>query len=279
MYLSTVLSILVFLAGMVVFSPSAWAQAKAPDEVVATVGAKNITLTEFNKKYSEVRAQSINPPTKAQFLEDLVRFEIGVQEAEKRNLKDDPTVHERLRQELYKGLLEKELGAKIQTIKIAEADMKAWYATNPEIKTSHILVEFKPESTPEQIAAAKKRATEIYEEVKASKRSFEELVKLYTDDPLSKQTGGDVGWQGRNTLVPNYYQTAINMKLNEVKGLIETQFGFHIIKLTGKRTYEDANKRQIRAGVFDDKRKALFNEYFDKLKKNYATKVNSNLIK
>jgi len=247
--------------------------AAKPEDIVATVGNKKITLGEFTKKYQEVKQQAINPPPKNLFLEDLVRYEIGLQEAEKRNLRKDPQIQERIEQELYKGLLEKELGQKVQKIQVSEDEMKKWYKNNPEVRTSHILIEFKPGANAEQIADAKKRALEIFEEVKKSKRPFEELVKLFSDDPLSKQAGGDVGWQSRMTLVPTYYDAALSSKIGEIKGLIETQFGFHIIKVTGRRTYENANKRQIRAAVFDEKRRQVFNEYFDKLKKQYPVKI------
>lgn len=251
---------------------------KAADSVVAQVGSKKITLDEFNKKYNEIKVQTINPPSRSQFLEDLVRYELGIQEAEKRNLEKDPTVQERMKQELYKALLEKELGQKVQKIQVSDKEMEAWYKRNPEVRTSHILIEYKPGSTAEQIAEAKKRAQEILDEVLKSKRPFEELVRLYSDDPLSKQAGGDVGWQSRVTLVPNYYDTALKMKVGEIKGLIETPFGFHIVKLTGRRSFEEANKRQIRAAVFDEKRKQAFNEYFEKLKKQYNIKTNPSAL-
>nr|BFD57910.1 peptidylprolyl isomerase [Bdellovibrio sp. CKG001]BFD61337.1 peptidylprolyl isomerase [Bdellovibrio sp. HM001]BFD64995.1 peptidylprolyl isomerase [Bdellovibrio sp. HAGR004] len=258
---------------------SATSFAQKSNEVVAQVGKKTITLEDFNKKYNEVKSQTINPPTKEQFLEDLVRFEMGVQEAEKRNLQKDPIVQERFDQEMYKALLEKDIGQRIQKIQVSDAEMKAWYAKNPELRTSHILIEFKAGATPTQVAEAKKRATEIYDEVKKSKRPFEELVKLYSDDALSKQVGGDIGWQSRITLVPNYYDAVANMKVGEITGLIETKFGFHIIKLTGRRSYENANKRQIRAAVYDEKRKDVFNDYFEKMKKSYPIKENKSLLK
>lgn len=258
---------------------SATSFAQKSNEVVAQVGKKTITLEDFNKKYNEVKSQTINPPTKEQFLEDLVRFEMGVQEAEKRNLQKDPIVQERFDQEMYKALLEKDIGQRIQKIQVSDAEMKAWYAKNPELRTSHILIEFKAGATPTQVAEAKKRATEIYDEVKKSKRPFEELVKLYSDDALSKQVGGDIGWQSRITLVPNYYDAVANMKVGEITGLIETKFGFHIIKLTGRRSYENANKRQIRAAVYDEKRRDVFNDYFEKMKKSYPIKENKSLLK
>lgn len=253
--------------------------AQKGSEVVATVGKKNITLDDFNKKYSEIKTQTLNPPAKSVFLEDMVRYEVGLQEAQKRNLERDPMVIERIQQELYKALLEKDLGQRVQKIQVSDAEMKAFYKNNPEIRTSHILIEFKPGATTEQIAEAKKRATEIYDEVKNSKRPFEELVKLYSDDPLSKQAGGDVGWQSRVTLVPSYYDAALNAKVNEIKGIVETPFGFHIIKVIGRRSFENSNKRQVRAAVFDEKRKQAFNEYFEKLKKQYTIKTNPTLIK
>lgn len=268
------------LIGAVVFSASlSFAEKGGGSDTLATVGSQKITLEDFNKKYNEVKTQSVNPPPKNVFLEDMVRYEVGVQEAEKRGLEKDPIVIDRLHQEMYKALLEKDIGQKVQKIQVTEPEMKTWYKNNPEIRTSHILIEFKPGSTPEQVAEAKKRATEIYDEVKKSKRPFEELVKLYSDDPLSKQAGGDVGWQSRVTLVPSYYDAILGMKVGDIKGLIETQFGFHIIKVTGRRTFDDANKREVRASVFDEKRKQIFNEYFDKLKKQYSIKENTSLLK
>lgn len=254
--------------------------ANAADEnVVAVVGNKKITIEDFNKKFSEVKSQTINPPTKQQFLEDLVRYELGLIEASKKGLEKDPQVQDRMQQELYKGLLEKELGQKAQKISVSDEEMKNWYKNNPEIRTSHILIQLKPGATAQQKEEGKKRATEIFEEVKKSKRPFEELVKLYSDDSLSKQAGGDVGWQSRVTIVPAYYEAALKTKVGEIVGLIETQFGFHIIKVTGRHSFEDANKRQIRAAVFDEKKRQLFDDYFEKLKKAYTIKTNPNLIK
>jgi parvulin-like peptidyl-prolyl isomerase len=254
-------------------STTGFAQNK--DAVVATIGAKKITLEDFNKRYNDVRAQTLNPPSRIQFLEDLVRYEVGLQEAEKKKIANDPLVQERIRQEVYKALLEKELGDRIQKIAVSEKEMKDFYAKNPEIRFSHILIGTKPESTSEQKEEARKRANEIYnEEVKKSKRPFEELVRLFSDDPLSKQSGGDVGWQSRVSVVPNVYEALLKMKDGEIRGLIETQFGFHIIKATGRRSYENANKRQLRVAVFDEKRKDVFNNYFDGVKKSYKITTN-----
>ena len=275
--MSTKIVLMVIALNGLALNQMAFAEASKSDPV-AVVGSKTITVEEFNKKFSEVRNMAVNPPTKQQFLEDLVRYELGVQEAEKRNMDKDPTVQDRMKQELYKALLEKELGEKVNKIQVSEKEMESYYKKNPEIRTSHILIELKPGATPEQRAEAKKRATEIYDEVKKSKRPFDELVRLYSDDPLTKQTGGDVGFQSRVTLVPTYYDPILQMKVGEVKGVIESPFGFHIVKVTGRRSFENSNKRQLRAAVFDEKRKDMFNDYFEKLRKSYKIQTNAKLI-
>ncbi len=254
--------------------------AQKGSDVVATVGTKKITLDEFNKKYTEVTSQVLtNKPTKKVFLEDLVRYEMGLQEAKRRNLDKDPVVADRMNQEMYKAMLEKELGQKVQENKVSENEMKDYYSKNPQIRISDILIEVKPGATAQQKDEARKRANEILSEVLKSKRPFAELVRLYSDDVTTKNLGGDVGWQSRLTLVPSYYDSIMKLKINETTPqLIETPFGFHIAKLTGKRSYAEATKREIRMAVFDEKRKVLFDEFFEKIKKQYPVNVNTRLV-
>lgn len=256
------------------------AQQRNDNTVVATVGSKRITLGEFNKKYNEVASQVlVNPPDKKTFLEELVRFEVGVQEARKRGVEKDPVFQERVNQELYKVFLEKELGNKIENNTITDGEMRAWYAQNPQIRLSDILIEVKPGATAAQRAEARKRAEDILKEVRSSKRSFEELVRLYSDDITTKNLGGDVGWQSKTSLVPAYYNAVISLKTGEISSnLVETAFGYHIVKMTGRRSYEDAPKREIRMAVFDVKRKAVFDSFFNQIKKNYQINVNSSLV-
>lgn len=263
-----------FLSMVLLFSVQSYAQ----NTVVAQVGNEKITLEEFNKRYNEIKSQTMNPPPKDMFLEDLIRYQVGLQEAKKRGMAKDPLVVDRYEQEMYKVFLEKELGPRIQKIQVSDKDMREWYKSHPELRTSHILIEYKPNATPAQVAEAKKRATEIWAEVQKSKRPFEELVKIYSDDALSKQAGGDIGWQSKVTLVPGYYDAVLTMKVGEVKAIVESQFGFHIVKLTGRRSYENANKRQIRAAVYDEKRRLIFNDYFKKLKSSYSIKENKGAL-
>lgn len=256
------------------------ANAQKGTDVLATVGTKKITLDDFNKKYQEILSQTLSgAPTKKVFLEDLIRYEMGIQEAKKKGIEKDPDFQERVNQEMYKVLLEKELGKKVQESQVSEDEMKAWYSKNPQIRVSSILIEVKPGATEGQRAEARKRAEEILKEVKGSKRTFEELVRLYSDDTTTKALGGDIGWQSRITLNPTFYESAVKLKTNEITpSLVETPFGFHILKLTGRRSYEEATRREIRMAVFDEKRKQHFDNYFNGIKKNYPVSVNEKLL-
>jgi parvulin-like peptidyl-prolyl isomerase len=250
--------------------------------VVAEVGSRKITLSEFNKKYAEIISIVGNSggtaPTKAEFLEDLVRFELGLVEAGKKNVDKDPVYQDRIKQELYKVLLEKELGPKASKIQPTAAEMKAWYSKNPSIRWSNILIEVKPTATPQQRAEARKRAKEIFAEVKSSKRPFEDLVRLYSDDTMAKQMGGDVGYQSIVT-APLVYDEVRNAKVGALVGPVETAFGFFIMKVTGRATYDQANKSQVQQAVFNEKRRQLMDQYFAGLKKQIPNKSNPSLLK
>ncbi len=248
--------------------------AQEEKNVVATIGNRKITKDEFERRFKEVSTKTVNPPPRDLFLEDLVRYEVGVQEAQKRGLEKDPVVQERIRQVLYVDLVEKELGKKADDIDVTEKELQNFYSKNPEVRTSHILIELKTNANRKEKDAAKNRALKIYNEIKKSdKKPFEQLAKLYSDDVVSKKNGGDIGWHTSITLVPEYYQAAIRLNMNQTSALVETMYGYHIIKLTGKRSYQDADKVKLRAAVFEIKKKVMFDNLFNKLKAQYTIKT------
>lgn len=250
-------------------------------QTVAIVGNKKITLDEFKKHYKLTEGIH-NRPSPEVFLEELVRFEMGVQEAQKQKLDQHPIVKERLKQEIYKLLLEQNLSEGIQKIQINEKEMRLQYRKTPELRISDIVIIVKPTATATQRKEAEDRARKIYKDVVKqlkSGRKFPELVKLYSDDALSKAAGGDVGYVSSVTLNPNIYNVANSMKVGQVKGVLETRDGFHIVKLTDKRSYEQADKTQLRHVVYETKRKVLFDNYFRDLKSKYKTQYFKNVLK
>ena len=243
-------------------------------QVLAKVGNKEITLKEFEEKYALLKNQVIEMPDKKKFLDDLIGYEVGVQEAQKRGLDQDPAIRERLRQELYKGFIEKELAPKTIKITANETEMKSYYNRNPELRASQIMIEVRPDATAEQKKEARKRAQEIFETVRKSQRKFEDLVKVYSDDPFSSKSGGDIGWQTRLTLYPSIYSSVSKLSVGQISQSIETPFGFFIVKLTAKKTYNDADRAMLRLAVQEEKKKALFDQFIMNLRNKYKIQVN-----
>ncbi len=253
-----------------------WAQDSA---TIIQVGKTKITKRQFNQKYNDLAGKVVSPPTKRLFMEDLIRYEIGLQEARKKNIQNDPRVVEQVREIVYRGLIEKELGRSIQKIKVSDREMKSFYQKNPEIRTSHILIELKPNSPIAAQQETKSRAEAIYKKVAASKQPFSESVRLYSDDTLTKDRGGDIGYQSKVALDPNYYAAAQRLKKGQLSSLIRTPYGYHIIQLTGRNSFSKANKQFIKAAIYDAKRKRIFDRYFTNLKKKYSIQANPALLK
>jgi foldase protein PrsA len=105
-----------------------------------------------------------------------------------------------------------------------------------KVTASHVLVSYKGarggqgniKRTKEQ---AKKRAEEVLKKAKAG-GDFAALAKQYSDDPGSGPKGGDLGAFTRRMMVPPFSEAAFALKPGEVSSIVETEFGFHVIKRT-----------------------------------------------
>jgi len=100
------------------------------------------------------------------------------------------------------------------------------------VKISHILKIVAPSDEAQQVALDKIK--DIKEQLIAG-ANFEELAKKYSEDPGSAQRGGDLGFVGRGDFVPEYEQAAFELKDGEVSDIVQSTFGFHIIKMVERR--------------------------------------------
>jgi peptidyl-prolyl cis-trans isomerase D len=156
----------------------------------------------------------------------------------------------------YAELRLDQLAAQMQ---VADADLKATYdkAKNtynePEKrKARHVLIQV---GEGKNDAAAKRLADEVLAKANSG-QDFAALAKQYSDDPGSKENGGDLGWAERGYFVAEFADALFGMKAGEIRGPVKTQFGYHVIKLDeiqpGKtRTFEEA-RPEIEAQVRRD---------------------------
>jgi peptidyl-prolyl cis-trans isomerase D len=129
------------------------------------------------------------------------------------------------------------LDAILAQVTVGEPEIKAWYESHKdryqqkeERRASHILIVAKTEAEKEK---AKAKAEDVLKEVHKAPTKFAELAKQYSQDPGSAKNGGDLGFFGRGMMVKAFEETVFKQKEGEISNVLESEFGYHIIKLTG----------------------------------------------
>ena len=212
----------------------------------------------------------------------LIKRELGLQEAKKQGIDKDPEVVDRMNTVIYHALLDKKLTKEFESIHIEDDEAKAYYSKNPELRTSHIFIAVHPDAKPDEEKKAHDKIQKIYDEyfkTGESKTSFAEIAQRFSEG-VAAPMGGDIDYQTKDKLDPAYYEAALRLKTpGKVSSIIRSQFGFHIIKLTAVRPWEDMDKAQVKRMLFDERRAQIFETYMGQLRKQAAVSIHSDLIK
>ncbi|WP_341675375.1 SurA N-terminal domain-containing protein [Niveibacterium sp. SC-1] len=135
----------------------------------------------------------------------------------------------------YLALSQQALADKIQIADDAARkqydDHKERYAAPEERQARHILINAPKDDSADKRKAAKDRAEALLKEVRAKPERFVELAKANSQDSGSAPSGGDLGFFGRGAMVKPFEDAAFKLKPNEISGVVETEFGYHIIQL------------------------------------------------
>src|SRR4051812_47312316 len=115
-----------------------------------------------------------------------------------------------------------------------EQNMKQ-YGKGEERQASHILITVDSKATPEQKQAARVKAEQLLKQVKQNPASFADVARKNSQDPGSAEKGGDLGFFPRGAMVKPFDDAAFQMKVGDISGLVESQFGYHIIKVTSEK--------------------------------------------
>jgi peptidyl-prolyl cis-trans isomerase D len=158
--------------------------------------------------------------------------------------------------------------------RIPDAELENYYNSHitvyqvpDRVHVEHILF-MTVGKTSAEIAEIKKQAEKVLEMVKKG-GDFPKLAKQYSEDPGSKDKGGDLGWILKGQTVPEFQQVAFSLPVGQVSGLVQTQYGFHIIKVLGKETAHtksfDEVKPQILQGLLADRVQQESEQISDKM--------------
>jgi peptidyl-prolyl cis-trans isomerase D len=139
----------------------------------------------------------------------------------------------------------------MKNLPVNEQDLKTYYEQNvsriggqEERRASHILIAAGKDAPAAERAKAKAKAEEVLAMAKKAPDSFAELAKKYSQDPGSAVKGGDLDYFTRGAMTKPFEDAAFAMKPGEISGIVESEFGFHIIKLTDvkapkQKTFEE----------------------------------------
>jgi peptidyl-prolyl cis-trans isomerase C len=209
--------------------------------LVQETKARKITVTdaELDARVAEIRKQF---PNEDAFKQLLTQRNLTVEKL-RTDARDDLTVSK---------MLQAELSAKTA---VTPAQVDAFYQQNPSqfqqgerVRASHILIPVPENADAAAKQAARAKAEAVLKDVKAGK-DFAALAKEHSSDPGSAANGGDLGFFQQGQMVPAFDKAAFTLAPGQVSELVETNFGFHIIKV--------AEKQAARTVPLDDVRPQL----------------------
>ncbi|HEY6839109.1 MAG TPA: peptidylprolyl isomerase [Geobacteraceae bacterium] len=250
-------------------------------QVLAEVNGTNITTDDFKKEvdnlppYLKPMTESLDG--KKEMLETMVIRELILQQAKKDGIDTSKAVAEKLEDLKKRIIVDTFLKKKVEEqANLSDTELQKFYDQNKEkfrsgdqIKASHILVK------------DEKKAQEILAQLKGG-ASFEELEKKNSVDAAGAK-GGDLGWFSKGSMIPEFEKAAFALKEGETSGIVKTKYGFHIIKLTGKRAagiLPFAEVRdQIKAAMAPEKQQEIFKKLKEDLKKSSKYTIKEDVLK
>jgi peptidyl-prolyl cis-trans isomerase C len=250
-------------------------------QVLAEVNGATITTDDFKKEVDNLPPY-LKPMTetadgKKEMVETMVIRELILQEAKKEGVDTSKAVADKLEDLKKRVIVDAYLKKKVEEqAKVSDADLQKFYdqnkekfRTGAEVRASHILVK------------DEKKAQEILAQLKGG-ASFEELAKKNSTDAAAAK-GGDLGWFGKGSMIPEFEKVAFGLKEGETSGIVPTKYGFHIIKLTGKREagirpFPEV-KDQIKAAIEPEKQQEVFKKLKEDLKKSSKYTIKEDVLK
>jgi peptidyl-prolyl cis-trans isomerase C len=224
---------------------------------------------EFLSKGKSLNDSQI-PKIKEEVLESLIDFELLYQESQNKAIKiEKGTIDEYIMKMKKQFPTEAEFKNTLTTLNLTETTLKAqikrrlaieqfistylaknttvsdqeikdFYEKDPtlfkqpeQVRASHILIKIDPQANESQKATSKKKMQEIQNKLKNGE-DFAALAKEFSQCPSSAKNG-DLGYFGRGNMVKPFEEVSFALKTGEVSDIVETQFGYHLIKVTDKK--------------------------------------------
>jgi peptidyl-prolyl cis-trans isomerase C len=280
--LAVVAVIILFVSG---------AASAADPEILARVGNKNITKADIEALISFYPANQqaiirMDPKNEEALLNNYVTILAVAETARRQGFDKEKNMRKQIQilsdEHLAKGYVQKNVLSKV---KVTDKDVEEYYKNHPKefekpetVKARHILIGFKGDMTEDQKKELRKKAEDVLKKAKGGD-DFAQLASEYSDDPGSKTKGGELGYFPKGNMVPEFENAAFNLKPGEISNVIETPYGYHIIKVEDKKAGEmpafDSIKEQVRVKATQDAEQKKINEFIEKAKKDTKATIYS----
>ncbi len=170
-------------------------------------------------------------------------------------------------------------------IKASDAEVEAYFKEHPEefqepetVRASHILLRVNTDATPEIAAEKEKLAQSLLERMKKGE-TFADLAKSFSDDPESKEKGGDLGFFSRDRIVPEMADAAFLLKNGETSSApVRSPFGWHLLKVTDRKAAHPVTlaeaRDQIRAYLEANKKREAASKLIADLHQSAKIQIN-----
>ncbi len=276
-------AILTALALTLITSPVLAGKKQPSKSTVAVVNGSAITRADLDMEMSNIQQQYLrngeqlsDSQIKKEALDNLVDIELFYQESQRKGIKIDEQI---LRRMTVQQFIDKQF---IQKVTVSDKEIKAYYDSHPDyfkqpakVQASHILIKVATGADKSQRAEARKKIEKIRKKLQKG-GDFAALAKEFSQCPSSVR-GGDLGYFTRGQMAKPFEEAAFDLKPGKVSDIVETKFGYHLIKVTDKEPETTAAYESVKDSLGQylkqEKIQEKISSYIDKLKKKAKVEI------
>lgn len=248
-----------------------------PETIVASFGEYTISLGEFNQLWEQVPEEYKLQLDKSMLLDQMISEKLLIQDAINMGLEKDKDVLEQIKkmteQILVQVLIEREI---LNKVEVSDEEASEYYEQNKnsftekeQVHLYNILLETEEE------------AQNILEQLTAG-ADFSEIAIEKSTGPSAAQ-GGDLGYVSAGTIIPEIEEVVFALEVEELSGVVKSDFGFHILKISDKKpetvkAFEEV-KEDIIQTLLPTKQKEAFDNLLEELKSKVEIEINEEALK
>lgn len=205
----------------------------AQEDVLFTIEGEGVTAEEFEYVYNKNKdvGREIDPKTPEEYLDLYINFKLKVHEAQALGMDTVPSFIREF------NSYREQLARPYMTVKdVNEQILREAYNNMAwDVRASHIMLDLPENALPEDTLRVYNQLMTVREQILNGQRTFEDAAKSMSTDTYSARQGGDLGWFTAFNMVYPFEKAAYSLDNEEISKPVRTQFGYHLIKNTGRR--------------------------------------------